>query len=74
VAFADPTLITGPLVEKMINPNDTNQPDALTMEMRLETLIDDLRTDCGDSGGCNTRDIVAGACTATLGSATMAMH
>jgi hypothetical protein len=74
VAFVDPTLVTGPLVEKMINPDDANQPDAMAMETRLETLIGDLRTDCGDSGGCSTREIVAGACTATLASATMSMH
>lgn len=73
-AFVDPTLVIGPLVEKMINPNDNNQPAAMAMETRLETLIDDLRADCGDSGACSTREIVAGACTATLASATMSMH
>ena len=74
VAFADPSPVTGPLVMKMINPDDTNQPAAMAMTTRLETLIDDLQTSCGDSGACDTRDIVAGACTATLGSATMMMH
>lgn len=73
-AFVDPSPIIDPLVDKMIDPADTNQPAAVDMTNRLGMLISDLRTDCGDGGACTTRDIVAGACTATLASATMAMH
>jgi len=73
-AFVDATSIISPLVDKMIDPTDTNQPAALEMTMRLDSLITDLLADCGSTGTCTTREIVAGACTATLASATMTMH
>ncbi len=73
-AFVDTTPIVGPLVDKMIDPSDANQPAGVDMTTRLDMLISDLQTDCGGSGACDTRDIVAGACTATLTSATMTMH
>ncbi len=73
-AFVDASPIIVPLVDKMIDPADNNQPSALDMTSRLEMLIGDLEVDCGTTGSCSTRDIVAGACTATLASATMTMH
>ncbi len=73
-AFVDASPVIGPLVDKMIDPTDTNQPAAIDMTTRLDALVSDLLIDCGNSQVCSTRDIVAGACTATIASATMTMH
>jgi len=66
--------ITTPLVEKMVGVTLATQPDASVVESELLSLIDDLVADCPACNAEQTRRIVSGVCTATLGSATMSMH
>ncbi len=65
-AFNVRTLVTDPLVNRIIGINLPTQPDANDVEIELNDLLDTL---IGGSG--NTNAIMKGTCAAALGSAAM---
>ncbi len=65
-AFNDRSLVTGPLITRMVGVNLPTQPDAASVENELNSLITLLIAGPGD-----TNAIMKGACAATLGSAAL---
>jgi hypothetical protein len=71
VAFADPTVVTSPLITRGIGNNLGSQPLATDVSAELNSLISNLSS-CGSSCPANrTRTITKAACAAVLGSAAM---
>jgi hypothetical protein len=72
-AFADPTLVTSPLIARGIGSNLSTQPQATDVSTELNSLITNLSS-CGGSCPANrTRTITKAACAAVLGSAAVLM-
>jgi hypothetical protein len=72
VAFADPSLVTGPLLARGIGSNLASQPLSSDVTGELNTLIGSLSS-CG-GGACpanRTRTVTKAACAAVLGSAAV---
>lgn len=70
-AFADPTVITDPLLLNMVGTGLDSQPQLVDIETELNTLISRLSA-CG--GSCEpdrTETVVKATCAAVLGSAIM---
>ena len=70
-AFADPSLVTTPLLDSMVGTNISTQPNRLAVEAELNALIGRLSA-CG--GSCEpdrVERIVKGSCAAVLGSAAV---
>jgi hypothetical protein len=73
-AFADPTLVTSPLILRGIGSNLSTQPQATDVSTELNALITNL-SGCGGSAcpANRTRTITKAACAAVLGSAAVLM-
>lgn len=70
-AFGNRSLITDPLMDRLVGTSIATQGDVATLEAEVNDLIDRL-TACG--GSCEadrTERVVKGACASVLGSATM---
>ncbi|HEY5645194.1 MAG TPA: LamG-like jellyroll fold domain-containing protein [Pseudomonadales bacterium] len=65
-AFSTRSLVTDPLVARMVGLNLPTQPDAAGVEAEVNALIDRLI-----AGSGNTNAIMKGACASVLGSAAM---
>ncbi|TDF34682.1 LamG domain-containing protein [Alteromonadaceae bacterium M269] len=67
------TLITTPILDRMIGTGVATQPDRTAVEAELNNLIDRLTT-CGAGSTCDvqhTRNVAKASCAAALGSAAM---
>jgi Concanavalin A-like lectin/glucanases superfamily len=72
VAFADPSLVTGPLLARGVGSNLATQPVDADITGEVNSLITRLTNSCGGSCPTNrTRTITKAACAAVLGSATL---
>jgi hypothetical protein len=72
VAFADPSLVTGPLMARGVGINLGSQPLSSDVVTELNSLIGNLSS-CG-GGACpanRTRTVTKAACAAVLGSAAV---
>ena len=72
VAFANPSLVTGPLISNGIGNNIATQPLAADVQTELNSLISNLSA-CG-GGACpanRTRTVTKAACAAVLGSSAV---
>jgi hypothetical protein len=65
-AFNDKSLVTDPLVARMVGVNLPTQPDEAAVAAEVDDLLDRLIAGAGD-----TNAIMKGACASTLGSAAM---
>jgi hypothetical protein len=72
VAFADPTLLTTPLINRGVGINLNRQPLPLDVSTELNSLVSSLST-CGGAAcpATRTRTIAKAACAAVLGSAAV---
>jgi hypothetical protein len=74
VAFADPTLVTAPLISNGIGNNISTQPLAADVRTELNGLIGNLSACGGAACPANrTRTVTKAACAAVLGSSAVMM-
>ena len=73
---ADKDLITSALVNQMMGIGIAEQPDPLAVQVVLDTLLDDLNSNCSSMlcDATRTRTVVKATCTAMLSSATVTIH
>jgi hypothetical protein len=65
--------ITDPLIQKLMNADDQNQPESSDLSLELSSLIDRLST-CKNNNSCasdTTRTLAKASCAAVLGSAVV---
>jgi Concanavalin A-like lectin/glucanases superfamily len=74
VAFADPTQLTNPLIDRGIGIGLNRQPLPADVRLEINSLINNLSSStppANCTGACRTRTITKAACAAVLGSAAV---